>query len=535
MIQGEELAPGWEAGSFGDEQSVTVRSMRPRRVIGLGLLLVLGLLLRLYHLGSQSVWIDEAHSLRLAALGPMEIIEKTMQENHPPLYFLALSAWMKFWPETEAVARLFSALLGTAFIAIFYRFCREILPGATSLLASAFLALSPWAVWHSQDARMYPLALVFSYLAFVLFFAYLRNGSLLRLAGFILVLLASLFTHFYAISIIPVLLIYLGWVRRALDPGRLHRMTGAIFLAGLCWMPWVVVILSVVKAAGFYKPITVLSLPYVLYAFSVGYTLGPSPAELRPLVKAASIPLHHLPLVATVALLFGTLLIRGLWELSRGAKGRRFFVLLLLAVPLLLPIAVTLVHHPIDFNARYGFIAFPAYLIVLATGLLSIRGRKARSVLGAGVLALMGWSLYSHYTDSQYGKEDARAAFRLVNATQAPGDCVLVIGIAWAYQYYEEYYEGTPVHSRWLDFRSPGRLQATEAALQEWRQSCQTLWLVSGRDWEEDPMGLAVPMLEKWFSPVQETILTGVRVVRFERSDVGRSDITKSLVAPKHY
>ena len=524
-----------EAGGNGHEQAVTARSLRHRRVIGVGLLLVLGLLLRLYHLGSQSIWVDEGHSLTLARLGPMQIIDEAMQTDHPPLYFLALHAWLKVWPDTEGSARLFSALLGTAFIVVLYRFCREMFSRATSLLTSVFLALSPWAVWHSQDARMYPLALVFSYLAFTLFFSYLRSGSPLRLIGFILALVASLYTHLYCISAFPVLLIYLGWVRHDLVPGRLRRMMEAILLAGLCWLPWVPVILSAHHAPGFYKPITPLSLPYALYVFSVGYTLGPSAAELRPLVKDGSIPLHHIPLIATAALLFGTVLIRGLWDLSKRAKGRRSFVLLLFGVSLLLPVAVTFFNHRIDFNPRYAFVAFPAYLIVLATGFLSIKRRRVRTLVGAGVLALIGWSLYSHYTDSHYAKEDARAAFRLVNATQAPGDCVLVIGIAWAYQYYEEYYEGTPVHSRWLDFRSPGRLQATEAALQEWRQSCQTLWLVSGRDWEEDPMGLAVPMLEKWFSPVEETILTGVRVVRFERSDAGRSDITKSLAAPKGY
>ena len=132
--------------------------------------------------------------------------------------------------------------------------------------------------------------------------------------------------------------------------------------------------------------------------------------------------------------------------------------------------------------------------------------------MGIGMVGLMGASLFNYFWDRNYAKEDARAACRWVETHGGPRDCVLVLGVRPAFQYYE----GTALRSEWLDFRNRNQLANNEAVLERWARECPRLWLVLGRSWEEDPLELAVPTLGKYFDRVEETALTGVRVLEFQ-------------------
>ena len=183
-------------------------------------------------------------------------------------------------------------------------------------------------------------------------------------------------------------------------------------------------------------------------------------------------------------------------------------VSMLFIVPLILPVAVTLVSR-IDFNARYAVTAFPAYELILAIGLVSLRPTALRYCSTAVLVILTGISLVQYYSDPSYAKEDARAAYQVVRDRLEKGDCVLVLGVNSAYRYYEE----PPFRSEWMDFRSPERASRTEATLATRAQECRRLWFVSGREWEADPSGLALPCIEKYFERVDEKRLPGIRVV----------------------
>ena len=66
-------------------------------LVTLTLIIALGTALRIYRLGSDSVWLDEAFSIKIAHGTPSEIIEETGKDVHPPLYYFALHYWMKLF------------------------------------------------------------------------------------------------------------------------------------------------------------------------------------------------------------------------------------------------------------------------------------------------------------------------------------------------------------------------------------------------------------------------------------------------------
>src|SRR5205085_742609 len=126
-------------------------------LISLLLIIALGALLRIYKLGSDSVWLDEAYSIQISHKSLPEIVEETSKDVHPPLYYFALHYWIKLFGDSEFYARLLSALFGTLAILVIYFVGALLFDRATGLLASLLVALSPFNIAFSQEARMYTL------------------------------------------------------------------------------------------------------------------------------------------------------------------------------------------------------------------------------------------------------------------------------------------------------------------------------------------------------------------------------------------
>jgi uncharacterized membrane protein len=156
--------------------------------------LILGTGLRFYHLESKPPWSDEwativfslGHSFRTVPLDrvissdflllplqvdsitqPQDVIARLMAEStHPPLYFLLTHLWLKLLCGKEelvslGVARSLSALFGAISIpAIFGLVWLVFRSRLVAQLAAALMAVSPFAIYLAQDARHYTLAIL---------------------------------------------------------------------------------------------------------------------------------------------------------------------------------------------------------------------------------------------------------------------------------------------------------------------------------------------------------------------------------------
>ena len=84
----------------------------------LALIILLGLALRLYNLGEQSFWIDEAYSVRETQFSLGRIISGT--DPTPPLYYSFLFFWTRMFGISEFNVRLLSVIFSIISIGIFY-------------------------------------------------------------------------------------------------------------------------------------------------------------------------------------------------------------------------------------------------------------------------------------------------------------------------------------------------------------------------------------------------------------------------------
>ncbi|HSB66623.1 MAG TPA: hypothetical protein VLD65_08585, partial [Anaerolineales bacterium] len=122
-------------------------------------IVLLAFVVRVIGLGSESAWIDEAYSITLSRYPISQIIQGTAADQHPPLYYLLLHYWMMFGT-TVPFVRLLSALLGTVNIIQVLTIGWKLKRVSLGIGSAILLAISPFHVWYSQEARQYMLLAV---------------------------------------------------------------------------------------------------------------------------------------------------------------------------------------------------------------------------------------------------------------------------------------------------------------------------------------------------------------------------------------
>jgi hypothetical protein len=146
-------------------------------------------------------------------------------------------------------------------------------------------------------------------------------------------------------------------------------------------------IASVNIGVAFEERLGFVALPYTLFAYGAGFSLGPSVAELHE-NRSLSFLLQFLPIIVAIGVIFGTLLIIGIVVLHK-----RFGVtsLLLCVLGLGVPfggVAMLSVLTRFPANARYPIVAFPYFCILIGTALAFIcRKNIGGCAISRGLLA----------------------------------------------------------------------------------------------------------------------------------------------------
>jgi hypothetical protein len=145
---------------------VTDRRVR-RALVGL---VVLAAALRLWRIGHQSFWLDETFTASLVDEDLGGLVSGVREtESTPHLYYLLAWLWARAAGDGEAALRTLSALFGIAAVPLAYAAARELLRPRIALIAAALVAVNPWLVWYSQEARAYSLLVLLSTLSLLYF------------------------------------------------------------------------------------------------------------------------------------------------------------------------------------------------------------------------------------------------------------------------------------------------------------------------------------------------------------------------------
>lgn len=370
--------------------------------------------LRLISLGQWSLWIDEALSIRDSlALGSSQPI---LTKFHF-LYYVVLKPFLMVLGTEEWSARLPSVIAGTISIPVMY-FCGKSLFGwRLGLLSAILLAIAPWHIFWSQNARFYAqLLLLYNAALFLGFRAIEEDHWGLAIWSTVLAGLAIV-THPTGAFYLPIVVAYgLITLRRQL---RRNRRSGHKYLV----------------------PMVVLPLLYLsLEAARVNIGQATAVAKLEPFFGGAS-GLHSLRLGAGVVAYLGVPLV------VLAASGGIFLLVarrregLFLTLSVLIPLPALLV--PVSFP-RYVFLSLPSWIILAAFAVLELfRQLKDQGrILAGGVLfVLLTDALsqtYLYFAFQNGNRSNWKAAFSLVADTRREGDLVAATWVELGNYYLEE-------------------------------------------------------------------------------------------------
>jgi mannosyltransferase len=141
--------------------------LRIKRSLALGAVVAPAVGLRLYRLGDQGLFLDEAWSWAVSQLPVSELLRVSLTDQKPPLYFLALKGWLLAVPASELGMRLFRVAWSVAALLLVMTFVHRRWGTGAAVYAGWFLALSSFDVYYAQETRMYTLLGFLGLLSFV--------------------------------------------------------------------------------------------------------------------------------------------------------------------------------------------------------------------------------------------------------------------------------------------------------------------------------------------------------------------------------
>jgi len=212
---------------------------------------LLALVLRFYKLGEWSFWIDEIATINRAQ-AHFDITSVTTYWQPPSLIFIG--SILYFLGTNEWTARLAPALTGVITIPILYFPIRRMSNSTTALIAVLLLAVAPWHIYWSQNARFYvSLFFFYSLASFAFFFGIEEDRPSLLILSMLLLFFAFR-ERVFALFFVPVAVVYvllLALLRFPLPTGYRRRNFLLFLLPGIAYSIYNVVAF----VFGYYPPI----------------------------------------------------------------------------------------------------------------------------------------------------------------------------------------------------------------------------------------------------------------------------------------
>lgn len=431
-------------------------------------ILLLAFSLRLHALGNQSMWWDELKTIERAILPPPALLTDFINTRaHLPAYYLLMRGWILLG-NNAFIVRLFSVMWGVLGIAAVFQLSRQIGSTKVGLIAAFLLAISPFHIYYSQEARMYTQLVTLLIVAHIGLVAVLQKnysktfrntekrkedtenhreineGVFSKISAYLcgifaklcvafpayaaiqainkkrywllyfLAMAAAIYTHYFTFLVLFAHTIFFILHLRPLKPVSFYWF-GLMALLAALFLPWGIMIVNHsgyseavpawINTVRWYEPIL------TLWTFTIGATLSRS--SLAGIIGFAIFML-------------------GLLGSSRIVKQQAIIAKLLflwLLVPLLLIYLISLGNGSFSlYLDRYLIIILPIYLLLVAWGWVQQTKKHPRWLLGLGLMATAVTipSLLNLYNNPAFARNDWQSLIDHIDTN--PNERYLVLG-----------------------------------------------------------------------------------------------------------
>lgn len=415
----------------------------------------LATVLRLYQLGTESVWIDEMLSIRDAE-------EFTLSIPYTrPLFYALLKFWMLFG-SSDAWLRSLAVLFGLGSILLTYQLGKVLVSKPVGYVAAFLMAISPLFINHSQEIRMYSLISFLSILGTLVLVRMLQNPTYGKWGGWVAARVLLVISNPNNLLILAADGLLAAWTFRRQRKWLVFFGLGFLIM-GLFLVP---IVLSLTvggeveqfgedQTVSEGRGISLLHLGGMVAQLTVYY-------PLRYLLESSQIEVSksNLDNIGALQQFFGnldwllllcgvaTLIVSGLSILAIVAiyKHRTkplVWLLVWAIVPLVFMIMGSFVHVAI-WSPRYLLFIAPYLLILLSMGFVILWHWRQKLAIVAAVVycaATIG-CLYDYYTVLY--RNDWKGATTYIEQNVNPGDAIAFYSIGGlANQSFFRYYDGS--------------------------------------------------------------------------------------------
>lgn len=355
---------------------------------------------RVIDLGSKSVFADELASFQFAQLGWMEFWRLLRSsEANMALYYVLLRFWILL-NSSVSFLRFLSVIPAVATVPVLYFLGKRLFSAPTAFLAALLFSLNTFHISYSQAGRGYSLAVFLVTLSCFYFIRSLENPTRANMVVYVIASTAAMYGHFFSALVLVAQFV-------------------ALFLLRLSR-------LSLIRQALLLVVVAVASIP--LFMFAAAHQTEPI-AWVQPTTWKEVY--HFFTYLAGSGLKFGLSVIalaiagREWWRRAR-LQSEPTLPFVFLSFWLVLPIGITLLlslWKPI-FSPRFLMICLPAFVLLVAEGITTIRPQWARYLL-AGTLVLSCFTALPAYY-RQPGIEDWKSATIYMQQHVRAADTIIV-------------------------------------------------------------------------------------------------------------
>jgi mannosyltransferase len=413
------LASGLRSALFGEDETP-----HPAVLAAGAVAILIGVGLRFW--SPTALWLDEALSVNIARLPLSHLPSALSHDGAPPLYYVLLHFWMDLFGTSDFAVRSLSGLMSVATLPVAWVAGRRLGGRRVAWVAFFLFLTSPFAINYATSARMYSLMILLSLLGYLVLSRAFESPTAGRLVAVAAVTAALLYTHYWGLYLVIVAGVWV--LLRIWVSGRGWQVLKAMIAGSLLWLPW--------------API------FVFQTLHTGtpWTSAASAGDLIGVLNdwSGSGPWGGLLMLATFALfLFGTfgrtaapgtvVTIEDPDGYVRRVQAGPAVVLELRPRPGMAPLAgiavatlcIAVVLGAVAnaaFVARYTAVVLPLFLLVVATGVAIMPGRRFRCGCMA-VLCLAG--LLTGYSENHQQRTEAVKVAAVLNAQAQSGDLVV--------------------------------------------------------------------------------------------------------------
>lgn len=437
------------------------------------LLFILAVLFRLWHLGRQSLWMDEGFSVWLSShsLHDMFIILQT--DAHPPLFYLFLHYLLVFG-RSEEFLRFPFILLSALNSVLVFQLARRSVASGEALLAALFWAISFEALASETQVRMYGMALCFSLLSCLTYLKAFEKPSLGAWAKYLIFTELFVYTHYYAFFMILTQLILLC-IRK-----RWRETIWIAVVLGVLFVPWI---------------------PTFSHQFFARFNPRPSINWREILTFSGFVGTYDLfnnrIINGVISFLCLSLVVLGCVRLGRAKRIETQLLILILVISGFLPFSISKWTQLQLYLFRYAILLAPYFLILFFSGLLHLpRSIALPCIVGLLAVNVFTWILYT--TAPAFQLQNWRQAAVLLRKGLAPGEPVIIehfmsLFPLWYYLPDEFVIDYLPnqymfqIIPQKTNLWIPVNQKTPIHALEQVCRNSKRQWLVLCGEWVEDP------------------------------------------------